>query len=56
MGTPARRAFSSFEPGLSPAITPLVFFETESVTRAPSSSSACAASCREKRSSVPVMT
>ena len=33
-------AFASFEPGLSPTITPAVFFETESETLAPSASSA----------------
>ena len=55
-GTPAFCAFASFEPGLSPAITPVVFFETESPTLAPFASSAAFASSRDNRSSVPVIT
>jgi hypothetical protein len=47
---------ATFEPGLSPTKTPVVFFDTLSETFAPSASSAAAASSRVKRSSVPVMT
>ncbi len=43
-------------PGSSPTITPVVFFETESETFAPSASSAAFASSRVKPSSVPVIT
>ena len=46
IGTPAFSAFAAFEPGLSPTITPVVFFETESETFAPSASSAAFASSR----------
>ena len=52
-GTPAFCAFATFEPGLSPTITPVVFFETLSETFAPSASSAASASSRVKPSSVP---
>ena len=55
-GTPAFSAFAGFEPGLSPTITPVVFFDTESETFAPSASSAAFASSRVKPSSVPVIT
>ena len=55
-GTPAFSAFATFEPGFSPTITPVVFFETESETLAPSASSAVFASSRLKPSSVPVRT
>ena len=46
IGTPAFWAFCAFEPGLSPTITPAVFFETESETFAPRASSAALASSR----------
>ena len=46
IGTPAFSAFAAFEPGLSPTITPVVFFETESETFAPSASRAAFASSR----------
>ena len=46
IGTPAFSAFAAFEPGLSPTITPVVFFETESETLAPSASSAAFACSR----------
>ena len=55
-GTPAFCAFATFEPGLSPTKTPVVFFETESETLAPSASSAAFASSRVNDSSVPVIT
>ena len=46
-GTPLAAALEILEaPGLSPAITPVVFFETLSETFAPSSSSAALASSR----------
>ena len=56
IGTPSASAFAAFEPGLSPTITPVVFFETLSDTFAPSASSAAFASSRVKLSSVPVIT
>ena len=40
-------AFATFEPGLSPTITPVVFFDTLSETFAPRSSRAAFASSRE---------
>ena len=43
-GTPSEAALSSFEPGLSPATTKPVFFETEPETLPPSASMAAAAS------------
>ena len=46
IGTPAFSAFAAFEPGLSPTMTPVVFFETESETFAPSASSAACACSR----------
>ena len=46
IATPAACAFAAFDPGLSPTITPVVFFETESETFAPSASSASFASSR----------
>ena len=46
IGTPAFSAFAAFEPGLSPTMTPVVFFETESETLAPSASSAAFACSR----------
>ena len=46
IGTPAFWAFCAFEPGLSPTITPAVFFETESETFAPRASRAALASSR----------
>ena len=48
-GTPAFSAFATFEPGLSPTTTPVVFFETLSETFAPSASSAARASLARHR-------
>ena len=56
IGTPAFSALAAFEPGLSPTMTPVVFFETESETFAPSASSAAFACSRLNPSSVPVIT
>ena len=53
---PSAAPSPAFEPGLSPTITAVVFFETESVTFAPFASSAARACSRDQRSSVPVIT
>ncbi len=46
IGTPSFSAFAALEPGLSPTITAVVFFETESATLAPSASRAAFAASR----------
>ena len=55
-GTPSCSAFWSFDPGMAPATTAEVFFETEPVTLPPRVSIAALASSRLKPSSVPVTT
>src|SRR5581483_9933731 len=55
-GTPSVSALSYLEPGLSPATTKLVFFDTEDVTLPPSPVTASLASSRVSPSSDPVST
>src|SRR5215468_3745335 len=55
-GTPSVSALSYFDPGLSPATTKLVFFDTEDAVLPPSAVTASAAWSRVNPASVPVIT
>src|SRR5262249_46881958 len=56
LGTPSATALSYLEPGLSPATTKSVFFDTEDATLPPRPVTASLASSRVRPASVPVIT